>query len=335
MKVFDALPAIGLAFCVAAAPAARAEVSEVVLGQQFGTGYLPAMVMEVHKLVEKHLVTAGVADTKVTWAKLGGPAALNDATLSGSLHFSCQGAPSSAIIWDRTKTTIGVKSLGAIASNNIWLNTRNKDIKTIKDFTEKDRIAIPSLKVSTQALLLHYLAAQTWGDSNYTKLDSITVSLPHPDAMTAVMNSVSEINSHFATSPFHEIEMNAGLKTITTAYEIMGGTTTGLNFVSNEKFRSENPKVFGAVFKAYVEAIDWINSDQLRAAGLYLEISKEKRLTAEELVVSMREKNMEYTRVPANVGKIADFMHKVGLLKSKPASWKDMYFAEAHDLPGT
>jgi len=335
MRLFKVVPALALALCTMAAPAARAEVGEVILGQQFGTGYLPAMVMEAHKLVEKQLTAAGVGDTKVTWAKLGGPAALNDATLSGSLHFSCQGAPSSAIIWDRTKNTIGVKSLGAIASNNIWLNTRNKDIKTIKDFTEKDRIAIPSLKVSTQALLLHYAAAQIWGDSNYTKLDNITVSLPHPEAMTAVINQVSEINSHFATSPFHEIEMNTGLKTVTTAYEIMGGTTTGLNFVSSEKFRSENPKIFGAVFKAYVEAIDWINADQLRAAALYLDISKEKRLTAEELVVNMRERNMEYTRVPANVGKIADFMHKVGLLKNKPSSWKDMYFPEAHDLPGT
>jgi NitT/TauT family transport system substrate-binding protein len=334
MKLLKLTAWAGLALMFAGLPA-RAEVSEVILGQQFGTGYLPAMVMENHKLVEKHLAAAGLGNVKVTWAKLGGPAALNDAMISGSLHFSCQGAPSSAIIWDRTQNGIGVKALGAMASNNIWLNTRNTAVKTIKDFTEKDRIAIPSLKVSTQALLLHYIAAQTWGADNYTKLDNITVSLPHPEALSAVINKVSEINTHFATSPFHEIEMNSGLKTVTTAYEIMGGTTTGLNFVSNEKFRSENPKVFAAVNKAYAEAIDWVNEDFLRAGKLYLEMSREKRLTAEDLVVSMKTKNMEYTRVPANVGKIANFMHQVGLLKTKPASWKDMYFPEAHDLPGT
>ena len=53
-----------------------AEVSEVVLGQQFGAVYLPAMVMENEKLVEKHLAAAGMGSVKVTWAKLGGPAAL-------------------------------------------------------------------------------------------------------------------------------------------------------------------------------------------------------------------------------------------------------------------
>ena len=63
--------------------APRAEVAEVVLGQQFGAVYLPAMVMDSQKLVEKHLAAAGMGDVKVNWAKLGGPAALNDATIAG------------------------------------------------------------------------------------------------------------------------------------------------------------------------------------------------------------------------------------------------------------
>ena len=91
----------------------RAEVNEVILGQQF--------------------------------------AAINDAMLSGNLHFACQGVPSLAVIWDRTRRGIGVKALGAIASNNLWLNTRNRNIRSLKDFTDNDRIAVPSLKVSTES----------------------------------------------------------------------------------------------------------------------------------------------------------------------------------------
>src|SRR5215472_4848195 len=85
----------------------RAEVTELVLGQQFGAVYLPAMVMEREKLVEKHLAELGKGEVKVTWTKLGGPAVINDATLSGSLHFACQGVPSLAVIWDRTRPNIG------------------------------------------------------------------------------------------------------------------------------------------------------------------------------------------------------------------------------------
>ena len=315
--------------------AARAEVAEVVLGQQFGAVYLPAMVMESQKLVEKQLAAAGMGDVKVNWAKLGGPAALNDATIAGSLHFSCQGTPSTAVIWDRTRTGIQVKALGGMAANNIWLNTRNPDIKNIKDFTEKDRIAVPSLKVATQALVLHYLAEQTWGPGNHTKLDNITVQLPHPDAMLAVTNSLSEVNTHFATSPFHEVEIKAGLRTVATAFEVLGGPATGVNFISSEKFRSENPKVFAAVAKAYEESFEWILSDKPRAAKLYIELTREKRLTEADLVASFFGPDMIYSRTPLQVAKVLDFMHRIGSIKTKAASWKDMYFPEAHNLPGT
>ena len=314
---------------------AKAEVKEVILGQQFGAVYLPAMVMEHEKLVEKHLEAAGIKDVKVTWAKLGGPAALNDAMISGNLHFACQGVPSMAVIWDRTRANIGVKALGSVANNNIWLNTRNPNIKSLKDFTEKDRIAIPSLKVSTQALMLAIGAEQTFGKGQHTKLDHIITPLPHPEALAAVLNPGHEINTHFATSPFHEAEIKGGLKTVTTAYEIMGGTMTGLTFTSNEKFRKENPKVFEAVNKAFDESFGWINSDKRRAAKLYIDMTKEKKLTDEDLFQLFSTPDMEYTKTPNKVGKLVEFMHSVGMVKQKPESWKDLFFAEAHGLPGS
>jgi NitT/TauT family transport system substrate-binding protein len=334
MRKISVLLSAGIALA-AMATAPRAEVKEVILGQQFGAVYLPAMVMESQKLVEKHLAAAGVSDVKVTWAQLGGPAAINDAMLSGSLHFGCQGVPSLAVIWDRTRGAIGVKALGAIGSNNIWLNTRNPNIKSLKDFTEKDRIAVPSLKVSTQAIMMHIAAEQLWGKGNHTKLDHIIVAVPHPEAVAAVLSQQHEINTHFATSPFHEAEMKGGLKTVTTAYEIMGGPTTGLTFTSNEKFRLENPKVFAAVNKAFDESFDWINSDKRRAAKLYIEMTKEKKLTEDDLTQSFSGKDIEFTKVPSRVGKMVEFLHSIGSVKNKPASWKDLFFQEAQGLPGS
>jgi NitT/TauT family transport system substrate-binding protein len=314
---------------------ARAEVSEVVLGQQFGAVYLPGMVMESEKLVEKHLAAGGLGATKVRWAKLGGPAALNDAMISGSLHFACQGVPSMAVIWDRTKGNIGVKALGSVANNNIWLNTKNPNVKSLKDFTEKDRIAIPSLKVSTQALMMHMACEQLWGKGNHTKLDHIIVALPHPEAMAAVTSPTHEISTHFATSPFHEGEIKAGLKTVTTAFEIMGGPFCGLTFTSNEKFRKENPKVFDAVSAAFDDSIAWINADKGRAARLYITMAGEKRLNEADLTTLFSSADMEYTKVPKQVAKLANFMHSVGVVRSKPDSWKDMFFPEVHALPGS
>jgi NitT/TauT family transport system substrate-binding protein len=327
--------ALTLAFAFPLISPARAEVDEVVLGQQFGAIYLPVMVMESEKLIEKHLAASGMPNVKVRWAKLGGPAAMNDAMIAGSLHFASQGVPSLAIIWDRTRNNIGVKALGAIVNTNVWLNTRNPGIRSLKDFTEKDRIAIPSLKVSTQALLLHIAAEQIWGKGNHTKLDHITVALPHPEALAAVTKDGHEVNSHFATSPFHEGEVKAGLKTVTTAYKIMGGTMSGITFTSNEAFRKANPKIFAAVAQAFKESFGWINSDKRRAAKLYIALTRERRLTEDDLFKLFNTQDMEYTKVPNKVARLVNFMHGVGSVRTKPSSWKDLFFPEVHSLPGS
>jgi len=325
---------LGMALA-ATASGSRAEVGEVRLGQQLGAVYLPAMAMESQQLVEKYLAAAGMGDVKVGWVKLGGAAAINDATLSGNVHFACQGLPSLAVIWDRTRGGIGVKALGALASNNVWLNTRNPDIASLKDFTDKDRIAVPSLRVSAQAILVHIAAEQMWGQGNHTRLDRFIVAMPHPEAAVAVLNAGHEVNTHFATSPFHEAEMKGGLRTVTTGFEIMGGPTTGVTFTSSEKFRSENPKVFAAVGKAFDESFDWINADKRRAAALYIDMTKEKKLTEDELTASFSGKDMEYTKVPSRLGKMVDFMYRTGSIKTKADSWKDLFFEEAHALPGS
>jgi NitT/TauT family transport system substrate-binding protein len=300
--------------------ALHAEVKEVVLGAQYGAVYLPAMAMESQALVEKHLAAGGLSNVKVGWVKLGGPAAINDAMIAGSLHFACQGVPS---------------LVGAVASNNNWLNTRSPHIRSLKDFTDKDRIAVPSVKVAAQTILMHIAAEKLWGVGNHTKLDHLFVALPNPEGMAAVMSQGHEVNANFTTSPFHEAEMKAGLTTVTSAFEIMGGPTTGLTFTSSDAFHAQNPKVFAAVNGAFDEALEWVNADKRRAAKLYIEMAHEKKLSEDEVTAIISSKDMEYTKVPRRFGALIEFMYRTGYVKNKPASWKDLFFEEAHGLPGS
>src|SRR5215510_8545457 len=315
-------------------PAAGQEVKEIAVAQQFGAIFIPLMAMENMQLIEKQATARGIGDLKVTWAKLAGPSVMVDAMLSGNLHFSAQGVPSLALMWDRTKGGVGVRAVSAITNTDIYLNTRNPSIKSVRDFTEKDRIAVPSVKVSTQALFLQIAAEEEWGAGQHTKLDYMTVGLAHPDAMAAVLNPLSEVSAHFATSPFHEAEMKAGLKTVTSGYQIMGGEVTNLVFVTTENFRAANPKVYGAVVAALDEAIAWTNADKRRAAKLYMEMTKEKKLTEDDVVAIISAPGFDFTKVPKRTFKFAEFMHSIGTLKTKPESWKDLYFAEAHTLAG-
>ena len=314
------------------APGARAEVAEVTLAQQFGIAFLPLMVMEDQKFIEKQASARGIADLKVSFQKVAGPSVMVDAMLAGALHFAAQGPPSLALLWDRTKG--GVRGVGGLCTYNLWLNTRNPDVKAVKDFSDKDRIAVPSIKSSTQAILLQMLAEREFGPDQKYKFDPWTIGLGHPDAMASVLNPRSEVNAHFASSPFHENEMKNGLRTVITAFDINGGQSSQLVLTTMEKFRTENPKVYAAVSAALDDTFTWINADKHRAARLYLTMSNDKKTTEEETYAMMTSPGFEYTRTPMKVGNLFNFMARIGTLKTTPASWKVLFFPEAQGLPG-
>src|SRR3546814_6877144 len=70
---------------------AHAEVSELTVAVQPGISYLSLMVMQDEKLVEKHAKQAGVDDLTVKWSRFAGGNVMNEAVLSGSLHFASGG----------------------------------------------------------------------------------------------------------------------------------------------------------------------------------------------------------------------------------------------------
>jgi NitT/TauT family transport system substrate-binding protein len=306
---------------------ARAEVTEVRLARQFGVVY-------AQKLIEKHAVAKGMPDLKVNWTQFAGPAVMNDAILSSSVDFTAQGIPSLAVLWDRTRNGIGVKGVAGINDSPTYLNTRNPNITSIKDFTDKDRIALPSPKVSIQAIYLQIAAEKAFGVGKHTQIDHLTVGMPHPEAMAAVIGGNSEVTSHFVGEPFSTNEIKAGLKTVLNSYEIMGGPTTVIVFCSTEKFKTDNPKVYEIVVAAYDEAITFINADLRRTAKIYLEVTRDKKTSEDELVASISAPDFKYSKTPKQVGTVVDFMHRVGSVKNKPTSWKDLFFKELHDLPG-
>src|SRR6476620_8519230 len=257
---FRAILAAGV--LLASATASRAELSEITIAQQFGVSFLPLMLMERDGLIEKHARAAGV-EVKTNWQKVAGPSVINDGLLSGNVHFGAVGAPSLVTLWSRTKTTVGIKGVAAITSYPLYFVTRNPELKSLKELSEKDKIAVPSVKISTQAIMLQMAAADLFGQPNYQKFDELTVSLAPPDTIVALMNNTSGVNAHFATSPFYEQEMKLpGAHVLTTSYDIVGGRASALVVVTTSKFHDANPKVYKAFLAAQKEAIDAINKDK-------------------------------------------------------------------------
>jgi NitT/TauT family transport system substrate-binding protein len=326
--------AAAAAMLLGATTAPRAELSEITIAQQFGVAFLPLMLMERDKLIEKHAKAAGV-DVKTNWQKVAGPSVINDGMLSGNVHFGAVGAPSLATLWSRTKSNVGVKGVAAMTSYPLYLVTRNPDLKSLKDLSQKDKIAVPSVKISTQAIMLQMAAADLFGQPNYQKFDELTVSLSHPDAVLALMNNTAGVNAHFGTSPFYEAEMKIpGVRLLTTSYDILGGRASALVVIATTKFHEANPKIYKAFIAAQKEAIEYINKDKKRAAQDYLTIAKDTKNSVDDIFAVINDKDYVYTLSPEKVFKTAAFMGKVGTLKDPPAKWQDMFFPDIHDLPG-
>ena len=319
----------------AVAATASAEQAEINVAQQYGVSFLPLMVMERDKLIEKHARAEGLGEIKVGWIKVAGPSVMNDGIISGALQFISVGAPSLITLWDKTRDNVQIKGMSAMTTYPLYLNVRNPNVKSIRDFSDKDKIAVPSVKISTQAIMLQMAAAREYGDQNYAHFDPWTVTLSHPDALLALINNTAGVDAHFATSPFHEQEIKVpGIRTLTTNYEILGGPATALVIAASTRYREANPKSYKAFFDALKEAIDAINKDKRAASRIYLDEAKDTKNTVDDIYAMISAADYAYTLVPQKVGKTAEFMYKIGSIKTRPASWKDLFFPEVQNLPG-
>jgi NitT/TauT family transport system substrate-binding protein len=315
-----------LALPLVLATSARAEVSEVRIAQEFGISYLPLTVMHHEKLLEKAAAKAGMPGLKVSWTQFGAGNAMNDALLSGSLDFPSGGVGPLLTIWSRTGGR--VRALAALNSMPLDLVTTDPKVKTIKDFTDADKIALPAVKVSIQAVTLEMAAAQAFGTDHYNQLDRLTVSMKHPDALEALLSPHSEITAHFGSAPFQYLELeNPRVHRVLSSYDVLGGPHTFNVVWTTQKFHDANPKICAAFLAALDQAMALIKNHPKQAAAIY--IAEENSKLAPAFVEKMiRDPENIFTTTPQRVMKYAAFMHSVGTIDKMPKSWKDLFFPE-------
>ncbi|AEC21584.1 putative ABC transporter periplasmic substrate-binding protein [Pusillimonas sp. T7-7] len=327
--------AAGALCAIMMAGAAHAETDEVTLARQFGIGYLPLTVMNINGLVQKQLKEAGLTDTKVTWSRFGSGSAANDALLSGQLNFAAGGTGPAIILWDKTRTNVKVHGVAALSSMPNMLVSIAPEIKSIEDFTDKDKIAMAGAGSSVQTVYLQMAAAKKWGLDNYKKLNPLMVNLPHPEGLNAVLSGSAGIRSTFTSPPFQYMALeNEGVHVVLNSYDIMGGPTTFLMVWGTDKFRTENPKTYKAVLAALNEATDWINANPREAAELYVKDTGGKD-RVEFIEKMVRDPQIRYKLAPDRILPFAQFMNDVGTIKNRPEAWSDLFFPEIHDLKGS
>jgi NitT/TauT family transport system substrate-binding protein len=322
----------GLVALAIAAPA-TAEVSELRIAKQPSIIYLPLVVMEQNKLLEKHAKAAGLGDLKVSWITFNSGGTSTDALLSGSVDLVTSGVSNLLLLWERTKGEVnGVTSVGGLP---MLLVTRDPAVKTLKDFTEKDKIAVPTIKVSSQAMVLKMAMEKMYGEGARDKLDAMTVQLGHPDAMIAVVGGTSEVNSHFSAPPYQFTELRTpGVHLVLDSSDVFGGPASNAVVFGTRKFYDANPKTIAAFIAGLEEANGLIARDPSLAAKIYLDATHEK-YSVDEVVAMIKAPNVVYSTTPNATMVFANFMFKTGLIKTRPGTWKEFFFPVVHNLPGT
>jgi NitT/TauT family transport system substrate-binding protein len=317
----------------AAVPVSAAEIR---LARQFSMGYLQFNVMEHQQLIEKHARALGLSDVKVSWLTFNGPAAVNDALLSGTIDIAAGGAPGLLLLWSKTKGTANeVRGIAAMSSQPFLLNTRNPAIKSLADIKETDRIAVPAVKVSIQAIMLQMAAAKTFGPENFAKLDTLTVSMPPPDATIALLSGGGEVDLAFSVPPFQQQQLEKpGITTVLNSFDVMGASHSFTVAWTSARFREQNPVLYKALFAAMQEATDIVNKDKRGAAQLWITDSHSTLpLPFVEQIVGGAQ--VRWTTVPENTMTFARFMVTNGMLKSAPQSWRDYFFPEIYAVDGS
>jgi NitT/TauT family transport system substrate-binding protein len=314
---------------------ARAEVGEIRFAQQFSMGYLQFNVMKHQDLLAKHLASAGLPEVKVNWITFSGPDMMNDALLSGSIDIASGGMPGLLTIWAKTKGSAQeVRGVAAMSQQPLMLNSRNPKVHSIKDLTEADRIALPAVKVSAQAVLLEMAAAREWGDAAYDRLDKLTFSLSPPDATSGLLAGGGDFNAAFTVPPFQTMQLrNPAIHTVLSSEDIIGPSSGGTAWTT-KKFHDANPKLYRALLDAMQEASEFIATHPKETVAYYAADTK-MRIDTDMMEGLLADPKFKYVLTPTATLRWANFMNKVGRIKIAPESWKDLFWPEIYDRDGS
>jgi NitT/TauT family transport system substrate-binding protein len=320
-----------------AAPAiVRAQAPlKVTFVQQRGLLYTPVDIMVTGGVLQQEATKLGLGKVETTATALSGPGPVLDAILSGAADYGTAALPSLLTLWEKTRGTANeVKAVGAVSNGAMTLYTINPNVKSIADFTEKDRIAVPTVRLSFNAMMLQMAAEELWKDPH--RLDHLTVGLGHPDAVTALSAGYGKasITAHCAVQPYTDRGLKLpGAHIITDSRKVFGGPLTQITLLATKQTKEKNPTLFKAVANALDESIKVANADKHAAAVLWKEAQKAPD-NIDDLVAQLNDPGFEFTSQPHRIAFFAGFLNRIGTMKAKVGDWKELFWETAYNQQG-
>lgn len=310
--------------------ARAAEASTVHVSHGLGVLYLPLIVMREAKLLEPELERAGVS-AKVDWLVMDGGGQINDAMLAGALDIAGTSIPGFLTLWSKGRGTrsevVGVSGLSTCA---LVLNTNRPYIHSLADFKPDDKIAVPSVKSSLQAVVLQMASAKEFGDAQWARMDPNTVTMQHPVAVAALLSGKTEIAAHFASPPFTLVEEKApNVHAVLRSPDVVGTITLDMVFAA-KRFADANKAHIQAFLAAQRAANALIARDPEKATALFLQNSSTK-VDPESILGVLRDKATRFETAPQGFMRYVDFMQRAGTIRAAPKEWKEAFVPQLEE----
>jgi NitT/TauT family transport system substrate-binding protein len=270
----------------------------------------PLQIVKELKLIEKNM--PGV---QVNWKQLGNTAAIREAMLANEVDAGFMAIPPFLIGWDKG---MDWKIACGLSSSPVGLVVNKEEIKSIKDFTPKDRIALPQ-PGSVQHILLSMACERELGDPK--KLDNLLVTLAHPDGMNALL-SKNDITAHFTAPPYLTKELETpGMHEILNGRQALGGDFTFIVGVTTKKFHDSNPEVYEALLKAIDEAIEFMSNNREKTLKI---LSEQYEMSIEEVEKNLGMEGTGYRTSVSGIDAFAVFMERIGYISKAPKNAEEV-----------
>jgi len=329
--------AAGAAGLLPASNLSAADDRNVVrFAQQPGFLYLPVDTMITGGLLQKAADKAGIGKINATTNILSSPAAVNDALLSGAADYGTISLATFLTLWEKTRGTPNeMRALGCMANGAMTLYTINPNVKTLKDFTAEDKIAVPAVKLSFNSLMMQMAAEKEFNDP--MKFLPLEIGIGHPDAVAAMQGGYgkSSITAHIAIQPYTARGLRIpGAHVVTDSSKIFGGPLTQIMLIASKKVKDKDPALFKVVGEALEESIKVANADKLAAARMWKEVQKAPE-SIEQIMELITDPGFEFTSKPQRIVYFAAFLNRMGRLKATVSDWKDLFWETAYNQQGS
>jgi NitT/TauT family transport system substrate-binding protein len=270
--------------------------NNISIAEQFGLAYAPLQIMKENKILEKNY-----PNVTINWNQLGNTSTIREAMLSNQVEVGFMAIPPFLIGLDKG---MDWKIASGLSESPVALVTNKENIKSIKDFSEKDRIALPQ-PGSIQHILLAMQCEKEFGDAK--KLDNLIVTLAHPDGMNALISG-KDVTAHFTTPPylFKELQQS-NVHQILDGKEAIGSDFTFVVGVTTKKFHDVKPELYKALVISLKESIDFMKKNPDKSAEILAPIYK---LSKEEVLEYISHKDMVYTNEVRGLNEFSKFMKK-------------------------